>query len=112
MSRLDYAAIRAQIPIRRVLELLDWEPTRCRGDQWRGPCPLLLCSHGTNRKPSFSVHVSRHLFQCFTCGQSGNQLDLWAAAINQPLYPATRDLCRRLAVEPIMLDNPQPRRTD
>jgi len=111
MSRLNYAAIRAQIPIRRVLELLDWKPTRRRGDQWRGQCPL-LCSSGSNRKPRFSVHVSRHLFQCFTCHHCGNQLDLWAAATTKPLHPATLDLCHRLGVEPVTLGNPQPRDLD
>lgn len=111
MRRLDYAAIRAQIPIRRLLELLDWEPLRGRGDQWRGPCPL-ICSGGLNRRPCFSVHLSRHLFKCFACQTSGNQLDLWAAATHQPLHPATLDLCRRLAVEPVTLVNPQPRKVD
>lgn len=107
MIRLDYAAIRAQIPIRRVLELLDWKPTRCRGHQWRGWCPL--CSTGTSKQSSFSVHISRNLFQCFICRQSGNQLDLWAAATSQPLYPATRHLCRSLGIDAINLSNPQPR---
>lgn len=111
MSRLDYAAIRAQIPIRHVLALLNWEPLRRRGDQWRGLCPL-LCSGGPSRNPDFSVHISRHLFQCFTCRQSGNQLDLWVAATSLPLHQATRDLCRRLGVEPIILDKPQPRNLD
>ena len=113
MRQLDYAAIRAQIPIRRVLDLLHWEPTRCRGDQWRGPCPLLCStSRSLQRRPDFSIHISRHLFQCFHCGRGGNQLDLWAVASGTPLRPATLDLCRRLGITPITLAEPQPRNID
>jgi hypothetical protein len=110
VSEIDYAAIRGQISIRRVLDLLDWEPTGRRGHQWRGPCPL-LCSpaHATETERCFSVHVSRHLFQCFHCRRSGNQLDLWAAVTDLPLYPTALDLCGRLGIEPITLKNPQQR---
>jgi hypothetical protein len=99
MSWLDYAAIREQIPIRRVLQLLDWQPTLRRGPQWRGPCPL-SCSQATR---CFSVHLSRDLFRCFDCRRGGNQLDLWAAVTEQPLHPATLDLCHRLGITPIKL---------
>jgi hypothetical protein len=110
MIELDYAAIRTQIPIRRVLDLLDWEPTIRRGTQWRGDCPLgCSASPSSPNDPSFSVHVSRHLFQCFHCHCQGNQLDLWVAVTGYPLRPATLDLCRRLGIQPITLPNPQPR---
>jgi len=109
MRPLDYAAIRSQIPIRRVLDLLDWEPISRCGSQWRGNCPCC----GPNASPSdrhsrFSVHVSRNVFQCFRCRARGNQLDLWAAATGDPLYRATLDLCRHLGIRPITLPNPQP----
>ena len=110
MIYLDYAAIRAQIPIRRVLDLLDWEPTIRRGAQWRGNCPLhCSASPSSPRDPCFSVHVSRHLFQCFHCHCRGNQLDLWEAVTGYLLLPATLDLCRRLGIQPITLPNPLPR---
>ena len=113
MRQLDYAAIRAQIPIRRVLDILHWEPTHRRGDQWRGPCPL-LCSASLSSppRPDFSIHISRHLFRCFHCGRAGNQLDLWAAVSSLPLHPATLDLCRRLKIAPITLAKPQPQNLD
>ncbi|MEX0641727.1 MAG: hypothetical protein WD468_03450, partial [Pirellulales bacterium] len=38
-------------------------------------------------------------FRCFTCGASGNQLDLWSAAQQLPLFEATIDLCHRLGIE-------------
>ena len=113
MRQLDYAAIRDQIPIRRVLDLLQWERTRCRGDQWRGPCPLLCSSPlSEQRRPAFSIHISRHLFQYFHCGRHGNQLDLWVAASGFPLHSATLDLCRRLGITPITLPNSQPQNLD
>jgi DNA primase len=110
---LDYAAIRRQIPIRRVLELLNWEPTVHRGGYCRGPCPFCRSSPGrTSGRPrqehSLSVETQRNLFHCFRCHSGGNQLDLWAAATGQPLYAATLDLCRRLGVTPISRENSQP----
>jgi hypothetical protein len=76
MSRLDYATLRQRIAMRAVLQLLDWEPTRCRGLQWRGPCLLPGCpsSGGGTTVCNFSVHVQRNIFRCFRCGRSGNQL--------------------------------------
>lgn len=94
--------------MRHVLGLIGYEPATRRGSQWRGHCPI--CRHGTNAvdERSFSVDVHRNLFQCFRCGRSGNQLDLWCQLSGLSLYPATRDLCRRFGLEPIPLANPQP----
>ena len=89
---IDYAAIRAQIPMARVLELLDFRPTRSRGPQLRGCCPLSNCS--SNSVPRFSANLQRHAYRCFTCGSRGNQLDLWAAARRLSLAAAAVDLCR------------------
>lgn len=113
-GQLDYAAIRRQIPIRRVLELLNWEPAARRGARWRGPCPFCRSSPGRRsgrprQAHSFCVEGQRNLFHCFRCHGGGNQLDLWAAATGQPLYAATLDLCHRLSVTPISRANPQPR---
>jgi hypothetical protein len=112
MTRLDYAAIRQRIPIRCVLLLIDYQPTQRQGPQWRGPCPLPGCSADASpdksRERSFSVHVGRHVFRCFRCECSGNQLDLWAQVTGLTLHPATLDLCRLLAVTPIRLQIPQP----
>jgi hypothetical protein len=40
---IDYAALRAQLPMSQVLELLAFRPMRVRGPQLRGPCPLPDC---------------------------------------------------------------------
>jgi hypothetical protein len=112
MSRLDYSTLRQRIAMRAVLQLLDWAPTRCRGPQWRGSCPLPGCpsSGGGPSDRSFSVHVQHNIFRCFRCGCSGNQLDLWTHATGLTLYQATLDLCQRLSIPPIHLINTQPRK--
>jgi len=110
MSCLDYAAIRQRIPIRCVLLLIRYQASRRDGQQWRGPCPLPDCSPsaGTSSDRSFSIDVGRHLFHCFRCQRSGNQLDLWTHVTGLKLYPATLDLCRHLSITPVVLPNPQP----
>jgi DNA primase len=113
MSRqLDYAAIREGIPILRVLELLNWEPSARRGAQRRGPCPFCTPSRSPQQDGCFSVEARRNIFRCFRCHRCGNQLDLWAAVTGLPLYAATLDLCRRLGVPPVQLENPQPQNRD
>jgi hypothetical protein len=111
MSLLDFRETASRIPIRSVLWLLGWAPSHQRGHQWRGPGPLPDCSPSdkTPRDRCFCVDLERHIFCCFRCGRSGNQLDLWTHATGLPLYPATLDLCRHLAIPPIYLRNPQPR---
>jgi DNA primase len=99
MASIDYAAVRQRIAVPRVLDLIEYRPTVIRGDQWRGPCPIAEHASTRDRDRCFSVNLSRNVFRCFRCGRSGNQLDLWAAITQQPLYPATVDLCQRLGVE-------------
>ena len=93
---IDYAALRAQVPMSRILELLAFRPTRARGPQLRGPCPLPNCPPVW--PPRFSVNVQRHLYHCFACGSGGNQLDLWAAAHQLSLPAAAVHLCRVLRI--------------
>jgi DNA primase len=98
MSGLDYPAVRALIPIRRILEAIDYRPVTIRGDQWRGPCPLH--SAGPGSETCFSIHLGKSVYRCFRCHACGNQLDLWIALTHLPLYEATLDLCRRLRLDP------------
>jgi putative transposase len=93
---IDFAAVRGVVSMAAVLGLLGFQAQGRRGAQQRGPCPLHGSSAGTSR--SFSVNLDRHTFHCFKCGRSGNALDLWAAATNQNLYHAARDLCERLNI--------------
>jgi len=106
MRRLDYAAIRARLSIRDVLQLLDYEPTQRRGDQWRGPCPF--CGPPSPSSRCFSVNVKRNLFQCFRCQRRGNPLDLWTHFTGLPLHAAALDLCQKLNIRSVAITNPQP----
>ena len=97
MAGIDFAALRCQLRLGHVLELLGFVPSSRTGVQVRGPCPV----HGsqTPRSRSFAAHLERQCWQCFRCGAHGNALDLWAAATHLPLYEAALDLCRRLHLE-------------
>ena len=93
---LDFAAVRAAVPLAAVLQLLGFQPRSTRGLQHRGPCPLHGSTAGTSR--CFSANLDQHVFHCFKCGRSGNALDLWALATGQSPYDAALDLCQRLAL--------------
>jgi len=110
MAGIDYAAIRQRIAIGRVLQLIRYQPTSIYGDQWRGPCPLPdhVQAHDSDR--CFSISFKRNAYRCFRCQASGNQLDLWAAITQLPLYQATLDLCEKLAIQP--LSKPQIRNAE
>jgi len=101
MPLLDYRALRALIPIRAVLEQLHYVPLRIRGDQWRGPCPFHTPQDPSD--PCFCVNVRKHVFYCQRCHRGGNQLDLWAEAVQLPLKPASLNLCHRLHLDPPLL---------
>jgi len=94
MRGIDFRRLRSEIGMEAVLGLLGFVPSRRRGDQVRGPCPVHEPS--LPRSPSFSANLAKNACRCFRCGLSGNQLDLWAAATRQPLYQAAIELCARL----------------
>jgi len=97
MAGVDFRALRAQITIGQVLELLGFVATSVRGDQVRGSCPL----HGStsSQSRSFSANLRKNTYRCFKCQSQGNQLDLWAAAMSQGLYEAAIDLCTKLSLD-------------
>lgn len=94
MPFINYSYVRSQVSISQVLDLLDFHAAKSHGDQRRGPCPIHK-SHSPN-STSLSVNLRKNAYQCFVCKSAGNQLDLWAAALRQPLNPATAELCHRL----------------
>ena len=94
MPGVDFDKLRAEVSIQQVLELLDFEPNRCRGDQWYGRCPLPGCP--PSQRPCFSVNVALNRYYCHRCRGHGHQLELWSAATGLPLYPAAIDLCATL----------------
>jgi len=97
MSGIDYNALRRQLRLGPVLELLDFVPATRSGAQLRGPCPV----HGSHapRSRSFAAHLEGPCWHCFRCGAGGNALDLWVAVTRLPLGEAALDLCRRLHVD-------------
>jgi len=97
MPGIDYQQVRSVIRLADVLELVRFEAVETSGDQVRGPCPIHGSSSHTSR--SLSANLRKNTFQCFKCGASGNQLDLWVAITKLPLHEAARDLCQNLGIE-------------
>jgi hypothetical protein len=88
---LDFAHVKSQLPIRRVLEHLNlFAQLRGRGSQWRGPCPV----HAQGQGRTFSVHLEENVFQCFhaKCAVKGDVIDLWAAVKGLKLRDAALEL--------------------
>jgi transposase len=107
--KVDYAFLRAQISIEKVLRHLGFlDALRGRGLQRRGPCPV----HGrpADRAHTFSVHLGKNICQCFQaeCGVQGNVLDLWAAVHRLPLYEAALHLAATFQVPPNREEEPVP----
>jgi DNA primase len=94
---IDYRALREAVTIAQVLEFVDWKPTARSGDQMRGPCPIHKSTNERSR--SFSVSVGTNVYQCFSCGGKGNQLDLWVAISGLSIYEAALDLAHRLQID-------------
>lgn len=97
MPGIDFAAVRCRISLAQVLDLVGFVPTRSRAEKLRGTCPVRRCI--TRDRCCFSANLARNQFSCFKCGLGGSQLELWAYATNQNLYPATIDLCGRLGID-------------
>jgi DNA primase len=71
---------------------------RVKGDQAQGFCPLPGHNkhEGKRRSPSFCVNLKRGIFQCFSCGQSGNLIDL--AVLLEGFDPRQSADVRKVAV--------------
>ena len=94
MPGILYAEVRAMISLADVLGLVGFVLPETSGDQIRGPCPVHRSASSSSR--SFSANLKRNAYQCFRCGSSGNQLDLYAAVTGLSLFDATVALCERL----------------
>ncbi len=94
MPGVNFRAVRDVVSMTEVLQLLGFVPRWSSGDQRRGPGPV----HGSTSPHSrtFSVNLTKNMFQCFRCGAAGNQLDLWGAVTKQSLHEAAVDLCTKL----------------
>jgi transposase len=106
---IDFAHLRRQLPIARVLEHVGGlSQFHGRGAQRRGPCPV-HAADGCGR--TFSVHLDQHVFHCFdaACGIEGDVIDLWAALKKLSPRDAALDLVRTFGLEPAPTHGPEKR---
>jgi transposase len=97
---IDFAHIKRQLPIARVLDQLGLSSRlRGSGPQRRGPCPL---HRGDARGRTFSVNLQDNVFQCFDPrgAKRGDVIDLWAALHGLALRAAAVDLVQTFGLEP------------
>lgn len=97
MPGVNFAVLREQLAMADVLRLLRFVPSRVRGEQLRGPCPVHESRDSRSR--SFSVNLRLGRYQCFRCGSRGNALELWAAARGVSLYAAAIELCESFGID-------------
>ncbi len=97
MPGVDFNVVRQEVSMRDVLGLLQFQPSRVRGDALRGPCPV----HGSKsaRSESFSVNLALGRYQCFGCGSRGNAMELWSAVRRIKIKDAAVELCEALGIE-------------
>jgi hypothetical protein len=93
MPGINFAAVRSAIPLADVLRLVGFIACETSGDQVRGPCPVHRSRSSMSR--SFSANQRKHVYRCFTCGSSGNQLDLYASVTGLTVYEAAIALCKQ-----------------
>ena len=72
---VSYAAVKAAVPIERVLERIEHPFVRKPDGHIESVCPI---HHGTHQR-QFKTTTNGRGFKCFGCGVSGNVLDLVAA---------------------------------
>ncbi|MDB5312361.1 MAG: Transposase [Gemmataceae bacterium] len=97
---VDFAHVRAQVPMTRVLDQLGLGArVRGAGAQRRGACPI---HRGDGRGRTFSVNVALNKDQCFDarCQSQGDVIDLWAAVHRLSLREAALDRVRTFGLEP------------
>jgi DNA primase len=100
MPGVNFAVLREQLAMADVLRLLRFVPSRVRGEQLRGACPVHEPRELRGpRSRSFSVNLRLGRYQCFRCGSRGNALELWAAARGVSLYAAAIELCESLEID-------------
>ena len=94
MPGVDFNLLRAEITMEQVLDQLGFHPTSRSGSPLHGPCAV----HGSTseRSRTFSVNLDTGGYYCHKCDRHGNQLELWTAVQELPMYQAAMDLCRVL----------------
>lgn len=98
---IDFAHLKQQLPLARVLEHLGLSARLARGNgpQRRCACPI---HRGDGRGRTFSVNLDANVFHCFdkSCGAKGDVIDLWSALHHLTLREAAVDLMQTFELEP------------
>jgi transposase len=97
---LDFAHLKRQLPMSRVLDHLGLTPRlKGSGAQRRCACPI---HRGDGRGRTFSVNLEANVYQCFDarCGSKGDVIDLWAALHQRDLRGAALELVHVFGLEP------------
>lgn len=97
MAGVDFNKLRNEITMEQVLNQLGFERVSQSGDQLHGPCLVHRSTSPQSR--TFSVNLRTGRYFCHKCQSKGNQLELWAAVHELPIYDAAVDLCRVLGHE-------------
>jgi DNA primase len=97
-SYLNFKDLRQRLSFRDILTDYQIELTEKAGGQAMGYCPLPQHKGSeARRSPSFSAHLERGIFQCFSCGISGNLIEF--AALMDGLDPADGADFRKTALK-------------
>jgi len=91
---IDFQAVKRLVSMGDVLALLGWSALQAQKGELRGRCPI----HRSKSAKSRSFACNDRGFTCFSCGEHGDQVRLWALCRGLTLYNAAVDLCRELAV--------------
>jgi len=97
---IDYAYVREQITIKQILSHLGLlEQLRCRGHEYRGPCPFHASANA--KSTSFAVNLDKNVFHCHNakCDKAGNVLDFWKAYHGMSLYESTLALAETFKLQ-------------
>jgi transposase len=97
---LDFAHLKAQLPIGRLLDHLGLTARlRGAGPQRRCACPI---HRGDGRGRTFSANLADNVYQCFdaSCRSKGDVIDLWAAVHHLTVRAAALDLVHTFDLEP------------
>ncbi|MFZ4687121.1 MAG: transposase [Hyphomonadaceae bacterium] len=97
---LDFAHLKKQLPMTRVLDHLGLTPRLIgAGRQRRCACPI---HRGDGRSRTFSVNLDDNVYQCFhaRCGSKGDVIDLWASVNKMSLHAAALELVHLFGLEP------------
>jgi DNA primase len=93
---VNFAQVKATVDLRHLLEDYGvWGQMRRSGkDHYRGPCPI----HQGEGQDAFHGDLGKNVFHCFSCGASGNVLDLVALLEQCPVREAALRLQQRYLV--------------